>query len=84
MERELSESRWLYKPEAVTQICTEELLVEIEELARKMDANLKRRAEWEKSTMAQVLKEKKRSKLSKPTAVTVIVVLSMMSLIGNW
>jgi hypothetical protein len=55
----------------------------IEELARKMDANLKRRAEREKSTMAQVLGEKKRSKLSKPTAMTVMVVLSMMSLIGN-
>jgi hypothetical protein len=54
-EKELAEAGYVHKPEDDNSISIEELLYEIGEMFRKMDANLKRRVEQEEPTVVRVL-----------------------------
>ncbi len=71
------------KPEDNVSVTTEELLANIEETAKKMDANLKRRIEWKGSTVAQVWNGKEGASLGRPIITTTLIVLGMMSLVGG-
>jgi hypothetical protein len=55
LEKELAESGWVCKPKDDTPVSIEKLLVKIEETARNVDANLKRKIERKSKTVAKAL-----------------------------